>query len=512
MQQEIKYFTVPTIRGLEKIEQYYRTNKVIKLTHMGLGGGNGYTAPDPTAIVVPNEWVKLALERSPKSGFIGGGLTIENSIDEFKGKIIENVGIYDEDSELILIAAYRPIVIDPEDSIISAYTINIRALLSNAEHVTVITDTSITHPSIDDMNAAIGDLHEELSKYATTEKSGLIELATDEEVLIGKDTLRAVTPATLKPISDACNQFATSEASRVKEEIFGGVPEATLDTIKEVSDALLDTGDAIAVMFDKIAKLEQKSTQLNSTMRKVEGKLGRVRLYMKNDIDDDYLAIRGQTLRKADYPDYFAHLGITSDTLRLPDWSQNGYIRQFSDALHAGSTLEQEILSHSHNATIGNAGGHTPVAYPIDLGVKTGSFSLDKRFWTNTTGSHTHEGRTAGSGEHSHSIPAKSNEGGAAGYVAATNDGGLVNINTNSGGHHYHGLEISSAGGHNHYVDVDFGTIQVQVSIGSFTPRFYPIEHHSHVAHVAATGGNENRPKTTIAVYAVKVKYLTSIN
>ncbi|MGR5240201.1 phage tail protein [Photobacterium damselae] len=308
MQQEIKYFTVPTIRGLEKIEQYYRTNKVIKLTHMGLGGGNGYTAPDPTAIVVPNEWVKLALERHPKSGFIGGGLTIENSIDEFKGKIIENVGIYDEDSELILIAAYRPIVIDPEDSIISAYTINIRALLSNAEHVTVITDTSITHPTIDDMNAAIGDLHEELSKYATTEKSGLIELATQQEVSAGIDDKRAVTPSTLKHELDAIKgsidnqgtelskyattesaglieiatqeevdassdeeraitpktldkqglitslqQFATQKAEDVKQFILGGVPSSSLDTILEIDKALQQTGDAIRAVYDTIA-------------------------------------------------------------------------------------------------------------------------------------------------------------------------------------------------------------------------------------------------------------------
>ncbi len=47
---------------------------------------------------------KNTLERHPENGFIGGGATIEN-IGEYRGQWISNVGIYDEDDELILITS-----------------------------------------------------------------------------------------------------------------------------------------------------------------------------------------------------------------------------------------------------------------------------------------------------------------------------------------------------------------------------------------------------------------------
>ncbi|MBE8574211.1 phage tail protein, partial [Vibrio sp. OPT18] len=195
------FYTITTNRGKEKIQEYYRESKTLPLTHMGFGGINGdevnYQRPNVDMVQVPNEWTRINLERFPEEGFIGGGATIENRIEEYKGKWICNVGIYDEDGELILIAAYRPLLVDPEEAIVSSYPINIQTVLSNTEHVVVQTDTSITHPTHDEMNQALEELGSKLSKYATTDAAGLTELATQSEVDNRSGSDRVVTTQTL---------------------------------------------------------------------------------------------------------------------------------------------------------------------------------------------------------------------------------------------------------------------------------------------------------------------------
>lgn len=92
----------------------------------------------------------------------------------------------------------------------------------------------------------------------STNKAGLIELATQEEVNTGIDSQKAVTPATLKPVIDDTKNYASEqarqEANRVKSEIYGGIPATTLDTIAEVAEALTETGDAVATLFKQLGE------------------------------------------------------------------------------------------------------------------------------------------------------------------------------------------------------------------------------------------------------------------
>ncbi|HHP0469595.1 TPA: recombinase family protein [Vibrio harveyi] len=307
-----KYYTIVTKRGKEKIQDYYRKNKTLPLTHMGFGGIDGddanYLRPSVEMTVVPGEWARIGIERKSDEGFIGGGATIENKVDEYKGKWICNVGIYDEDGELILISAYRPLLVDPEESIVSSYPINIQSVLANAEHVVVQTDTSITHPTHDEMNQALEELDNKLSKYATTDAAGLIELATPQEVSTGEDAKRAVTPATLKPELDEIKElisesegslsqpatterlgltelatqqevdqrtggeqvvtaqtldkpglisflqrYADEEVKKLKELIFGGNPSAALDTLFELANAYEGAADSIQNILNTLS-------------------------------------------------------------------------------------------------------------------------------------------------------------------------------------------------------------------------------------------------------------------
>lgn len=159
---EVKHYTIVTARGLEKIQSKYQSNKAVNLTHMGFGGINQYTAPNESATTVPNEWAKIPLERHPDTGFIGGGATLTNK-DEYKGRWIGNVGIYDEDDELIIIAATPLVEMALDSSVVASYPIDIFTVLGNASNVTVVTDTSITYPTHDELNAAMKAVKESTS-------------------------------------------------------------------------------------------------------------------------------------------------------------------------------------------------------------------------------------------------------------------------------------------------------------------------------------------------------------
>lgn len=197
--------------------------------------------------------------------------------------------------------------------------------------------------------------------------------------------------------------------------------------------------------------------------------------------------------------------------MRLPDWSTHPYLRQYSDAYAAGRQLKQEIQSHSHGLTINDAGGHTPQAYPIDLGTRSGSLTLNGRFWTNTTGNHNHTGSTTTDGNHRHGTPKSESNDGVGDYLDSSWKSHNGYTYTSYDGSHKHGLSINSNGNHNHYVDVNFGTRSVSIALGSYTVRLHAVPNHKHTGSVHSFGGAETRPNSTVVVYAVKVKYITQL-
>lgn len=217
----------------------------------------------------------------------------------------------------------------------------------------------------------------------------------------------------------------------------------------------------------KLSNLEYVGDRVNQIidmMRKMEGKLGRVRIYMANDIDDDYLPILGQTLLKTEYPDYFAHLGIVADQLMLPDWSQHPYLHQSSDAIPAGTTLEQQILRHIHGASSGLAGEHIHDVDDTDLGTK----------YTDYTNAHRHEYDKLQNGTELF----VENNGGGGKYGKALTEEEPAHRHAVVMGKHKHNMQ--SSGAHEHDITID------------------------------ETGADLLRPNSTAVVFAVKVKYLVN--
>ncbi|EJZ9093460.1 phage tail protein [Vibrio parahaemolyticus] len=357
--------------------------------------------------------------------------------------------------------------------------------------------------------------------------------------------------------------------------------------------------------------INEHENAFRQIMRRIEGNLGQIRIYTKeSEVDPEFLPIIGQTIRKSDYPDYFKHLGVTASTLRLPDWS-NRYVRQLSDQYQSGVFLEDLIKAHSHTATIADDGSFTPTAYPIDLGIKSTKLTLNGRFYTNTTGEHTHSNSVSSEGEHEHQIhiedagahshSGKTNTAGNHGHRATISEAGehnhqtevwgagshwhdipyepdgtggygsistgphqpLINpskkfhteaagyhthtvrvlrgglhahgISLDSSGNHSHSLTIynngdhshtakaskapahshkvtsSHEGNHRHYVDVNFGDKAVSMKLGQYTVKLHKVAAHSHRATIHSTGGTETRPKSVVAVHAVKVKYVVPL-
>lgn len=257
--------------------------------------------------------------------------------------------------------------------------------------------------------------------------------------------------------------YARSKGDQILNEYDGVV-----ESIRYALDVITLNADVIEINVDYstvYADLEYVGVRVNqiiNMMKKMEGKLGRVRIYMADNIDDDYLPILGQTILKSDYPDYFEHLGIVDDELTLPDWSLHPYLHQASGDVPAGTTLEQQLLRHVHTASTSMAEDHVHEIDNKDLGTKN----------SKPAGKHKHIYDKLQNGNKLF----VENHGGGGEYVDAYTDEEPDHTHQFILGEHNHSMR--GAGGHEHDVEVD------------------------------EFGEDLLRPNSTAVVYAVKVKFL----
>lgn len=243
--------------------------------------------------------------------------------------------------------------------------------------------------------------------------------------------------------------------------------------------------------YAKKSETEISLNQITAIMRQMEGKLGRVRIYMANDIDAEYLPILGQTITKADYPDYFDYLGITDEELTLPDWSKHPYLHQASDTIPAGTTLEQQLLKHAHTASSNSAGAHSHTIDNKDLGTKTVS--------TKDLGS-----KTTSTDTHNHNLLGNTTREGYSNIGKITN--GLVGNWIGDGAQKNSASGLVANDSHNHTVAL--GSHNHTVAMGSHNHTMQSAGAHSHTITVNENGADLLRPNSTAVVFAVKVKYL----
>lgn len=245
---------------------------------------------------------------------------------------------------------------------------------------------------------------------------------------------------------------------------------------------------------------------------------------------------------------YPIDLGKKSSTLVL-----NGRFHTNQAGSHTHKATASSAGEHNHSISINSGGGHSHSASSGDAGGHNHGASV------HAAGEHSHSARTGQSGSHSHEVPTEPDGTGGGGAISsgphretshrdtrvagshthlvtvdrAGNHGHGITINSVAnhshsvrvdavGGHthsassgkvaaHSHTVSTETSGSHGHYVDVNFGTKTVSMTLGSYTVKLHKVSAHSHTATINSTGGSENRPKSVVGVFAVKTRYLVDL-
>ena len=182
----------------------------VRITKIGLGSGR-YT-PDKAQTALQAEFKQLSV--------IEGGDTGDNTIhvairdDSEDSYTIYEFGLYLEDGTLFAVTSQQTAILQKVSTS--------QALLSVDIKFDGIDSASITFEGMTYSFAA-----------ATTVNAGIVELATEEEVLAGTDTQRAVTPSGLAKL------LATDVRSGLIKTATADEAKAGADTSKAITAAAL---------------------------------------------------------------------------------------------------------------------------------------------------------------------------------------------------------------------------------------------------------------------------------
>ncbi|MFQ6555395.1 phage tail protein [Pseudomonas sp. Lb2C1-1] len=230
-----------------------------------------------------------------------------------------------------------------------------------------------------------------------------------------------------------------------------------------------------------------------------------------------WLKCNGALVSRAQYAALFAAIstrfgaGDGSTTFALPDL-RGEFVRGWDDGrgIDSGRVLGAgqvgQNATHIHTATAANAGAHTHTlsATAASGGAHTHTLSATAA----ADGAHTHavSGAAASAGEHTHTAPRAQNNdvgGGSPNFTTANLQSG-VTAPTNPGGAHTHTVSgtAASAGAHTHTVSGTAASAGDHTHVISGTAA--SAGDHSHVITVAASGGNETRPRNVALLYVIK--------
>jgi microcystin-dependent protein len=313
-----------------------------------------------------------------------------------------------------------------------------------------------------------------LNPPASTDRLGVIELATQAEVDAGSDDTRAVTPKT------AATRYAALSGA-----IFAGPVQVPTPPTGDHSNLAASTA------FARTAVLEAH--------------VGQIVLEPRVSVRAGYLKCNGALVNRSDYPVLWAYaqasgalvseqewqsgrwgcfsIGDGAITFRVPEL-RGEFLRCWADGRddidasrqigwHQGS----QNLSHAHIASSTEAGDHVHSA------------------WTDEQGWHAHHGWTVAAGAHNHnngaysrllrppyggSLTGSDQAGGGAEQAVGVGDSADIVAS----GHHAH--EFNTDGGANHGHNVGIGAAG----------------RHAHGVTINPDGGNESRPRN-IALLAM---------
>lgn len=245
--------------------------------------------------------------------------------------------------------------------------------------------------------------------------------------------------------------------------------------------------------------------------------VGDIKVVATAEPSQGWLKCNGALVSRAQYAALFAAIGTRfgagdgSTTFGLPDL-RGEFIRGWDDerGVDSGRVLGTaqvgQNASHIHTATAANAGAHTHTLSATAASGGAHAHTLSAT--TAADGAHTHavSGAAASAGEHTHTAPRAQNNdvgGGSPNFTTANLQSG-VTAPTNPGGAHTHTVSgtAASAGAHTHTVSGTAASAGDHTHVISGTAA--SAGDHSHVITVAASGGNETRPRNVALLYVIK--------
>ncbi|EBI9231624.1 hypothetical protein DLA64_10740 [Salmonella enterica] len=216
------YYSIPTNLGASKIANAIATNIPLNLTEMAVGdGGGAYVVPDPEQTALVNECYRTAINSITINADDSQQLIVEMVIPEDVGGFTEReIGIFDEDGDLIIVANCAAIEKAPPDSgSPSSQVIRLPIEISSAAAINIVIDPS-----------AILVTQEYADNTFLKKESNLSDLADVKEA---RDNLELGDAAT-KDVGTTTGTVAAGDDSRIT---------GALQSSKNLSD-LVDADEA----------------------------------------------------------------------------------------------------------------------------------------------------------------------------------------------------------------------------------------------------------------------------
>ena len=386
-----------------------------------------------------------------------------------------------------------------------------------------------------------------LNPPATTEVQGVIELATQDEVDAGTDTVRALTPKTAASRYAALTGANFTGPISAKNSTFGaGAKRATISSDattayfysdanawigsgaadgmvgivagnKEAARVLpsgrvligttADDGIGLMQVAGAITTLTPAAGDVSKRVPTTEwivaaiaaDAIGRIVFEPRTSVRAGYLKLNGALLNRADYPALWAYAQSVGAIVSEAAWTSNNW-GCFSSGNGATTFRLPELRGEfircwddARGADAGRAIGTFQSFSNVSHAHAASAAAVGDHVhtaWTDSQGWHGHHGNTYAIGDHVHRqgypVPQSAGDTDRGGASSSFSIDNPVNPNTDGGGAHAHSFDTDGAGTHGH-----------NVGIGG-------AGNHSHTINVNADGGNEARPRNVAMLAMIR--------
>jgi len=415
-----------------------------------------------------------------------------------------------------------------ENGVLAAAYGQTTPIMEKSPQAMVLLSADVQLTTIDAAQLVFGDASF-TNPPATTERQGVVELATQAETDAGNDDTRAVTPKTAAKRYAALTgaSFIGDVTFTAGKRLFLDEGSASAPSLTFTNDGASDTGiyhvndgsfgitcNAVPTVtfsptgtaFNKAATGPTPAAGDSSTLYATtawvtsaiaSASIGQIVMEPRTSARAGFLKANGALLNRADYPALWAYAqasgalvteaawsggswacfsgGDGASTFRIPEL-RGEHLRCWDDgrgidaSRAIGSWQDSQNRSHAHGASSSAIGDHLHSA------------------WTDAQGWHGHHGGTSWVGDHQHGfsqpVPLSTNDTDRGSLNSGFSLDNPVMPVTGWAGGHAHSFDTDGAGNHGH-----------NVGIGSAGA-------HAHTITVNADGGAEARPRN-IALLAM---------